>query len=395
MNLDREQIIQALITEMNHNLPIADNRADISIQQTDNESSEIQDVISNIRMHGGDVKWIEDGAIMAYTNNKVSFLHITDYLDENDDVLDWDYQFMQTDLNGVNIDVTDEVDFDDIRDMNNFFFKIIIYMDPEVVMFDPVFVDIDDVIDRNPFFDEDGNRVELNAYEDGQGYDEEYEYVYENLSHVSEYISWKGEMNETYFLFEKKDGKAELHLVPPKATGGDEYFDINKFNVDSAEENGTKKMFQDMGFTMTNQSKNKDIDYEMRGKPEDVIVYDIEKNNKDGSEIVVHEMLNTITESTYHGDSQSLNEIRKKVKMNFKGKKRIKMQCNKGFKYDVQRRVCTKITGSDMMDLKRQHIKANRTIKAKGVNFFNKRTRKTKKAMRFRKSGGIGNNKFM
>lgn len=390
MKLDRDTFLRALITEMHSHVASPDTRADINIQQTSYDSSEMQDVIAHIRNCNGDVKWIEEGAMMAYTNNKVSLFQILDYLDENDDVLDYEVQFMKTDLNGVNIDVTDEIDIDDVRDMNNFFFKILIFMDPELVMFDPVYVDIDEVINRNPYFDSKDEDPE------DEYYDDEYEYVYEHLSHVPEYVSWKGSMNESYILFEKKDGNAELHLVPPKTTSGNEYFDINKFNVDAAgEEHGTKKMFQDMGFTMTNQSKNKDIDYEMRSKPEDVIVYDIEKTNKDGDKIVVHEMLNTITEASLHCDFSTLTEIKKKVKMNFKGKKRIKMQCHKGFKYVPSRRVCVKITGSEMMDMKRSHIKASRTKKAAGTGYQKRINKKTKKAIRFRKQANIPNNKFM
>lgn len=391
MKLDREQFIKTLLSEMQSFVPSPDTRSDISIQQTSNDSSEIQDVISHIRSCNGDIKWVEDGAMMAYTNNKVSLFQILDYLDDNDDVLDYEIQLMQTDLNGVNKDVTDEIDIDDVRDMNNFFFKILIFMDPEIVMFDPVYVDIDEVIDRNPYFDSENDTDNYFEYDNDR-----YDYVSEHLSHISEYVSWQGNMNETYILFEKKDGSKELHLIPPKTNDGNEYFDINKFNVDAAgDEHGTKKMFQDMGFTMTNQSKNKDIDYEMRGKPEDVIVYDIEKNNKDGSKIVVHEMLNFISEAVFYGDSKTLFEVRKKIKMNFKGKKRIKMQCHKGFKYVPERRVCVKITGSEMMDMKRSHIKARRTKKAAGTGYQKRINKKTKRAMRFRKQANIPNNKFM
>lgn len=392
MKLDRDQILSAILQEMNNFIPAPDTRADISIQQTSDES-EIQDVIANIRNRNGDIKWIEDGAIMAYTNNKVALFQILDYLDENDNVLDYEVQLMQVDLNGVNVDVTDEIDIDDVRDMNNFFFKVLVFMDPEVITFDPVYVDIDEVIARNPYFDADGE-IEYDEDED-----EEYQYVYENLGHVSEYVSWKGSMNETYILFEKKGEESlELHLVPPKTVDPTEYFDINKFNVDAADDNGAKKMFQDMGFTMTNQSKNKDIDYEMRGKPGDVVVYDIEKSNKEGDKIVVHEMLNTITETvqaTLHSDYSTLTEVKKRVKMNFKGKKRIKMQCNKGFKYVPERRVCVKITGSEMMDMKRSHIRAKRTKKAAGSGYQKRINKKTKRAMRFRKQANIPNNKFV
>ena len=91
MKLDRDTILEALLTEMHNHVASPDTRSDISIQQTSYDSSEMQDVIAHIRNCNGDVKWIEDGAMMAYTNNKVSLFQILDYLDENDDVLDYEF----------------------------------------------------------------------------------------------------------------------------------------------------------------------------------------------------------------------------------------------------------------------------------------------------------------
>jgi len=152
-------------------------------------------------------------------------------------------------------------------------------------------------------------------------------------------------------------------------------------------------MFVDLGYTVTNIGKNGQIDYEMDGKAVNVLVYDIESlSNSDvniGEEENLHivEMVNTITESTLYSDN--LHEIRRKVKINFKGKKRIKMQCAKGFKYDPARRVCVKISGSEIMTMKRSHVKASRTKKAAGSGFKLRTVRKMKKANRFRKMMGI------
>ncbi len=378
VEINRSEWIKVIKEEMNNYIPSPDTRADIAIQQTSTDS-EIQDVIAHVRVNNGDVRWIEEGAIMAYTNNKVSLFAITDYLDDNDNVLDYDIQLMEVQLNGVNVDVTDEIDIDDVRDMNNFFFKILIFMNPDVVLFDPIYVDIDQTLDSNPYADDDA---------------ETYNYV----SEAPVYAQWKGSMNETLILTEKKGAK-QMILVPPKAVDGEVYFDINKYNVDSAEANGEKKMFQDMGFTMTNVSKNKEIDYEMHAKANDVVVFDIESSNKDGDEIVISEMLNTIIESgrdvEVFAEAQILQEVKRKAKVNFKGKKRLKMQCAKGFKYDQNRRVCVKISGHDMMQMKRSHIKASRTKKASGTGFKLRTVRKMKKANRFRKLMGIKPNQTM
>ena len=378
IEINRDQCVNALVESMYGRVSPADTRADIGVQQTDEESSEIQEVVANIRHRGGDIKHIEDGAISAIVNNKVALFAITDYLDETDFVENYEVMLMETKLNGVVVDVSDDVDIEDVRDMNNFFFKIAIYMNPDLVMFDPVYVDIDDIIDRNDYTLDIDSSVSS--------------YVFENMKHVNEYVTWTGDQKETYLLHEAEDGKSKLHVLPPTVKCADEYTDIIKYNLDATTDN-VKKMFVDLGYTVTNIGKNGQIDYEMDGEAVNVLVYDIESlSNSDvniGEEENLHivEMVNTITESTLYSDN--LHEIRRKVKIDFKGKKRIKMQCAKGFKYDPARRVCVKISGSEIMTMKRSHVKASRTKKAAGSGFKLRTVRKMKKANRFRKMMGI------
>ena len=385
---NREGMVNALVQQAIDNLSPPDTRADYQIQQS-SDNNEMDVVMAKVRNAGGETRWNEDGAFMAQTNNKIALFAIVDLLDKDDTVYDYEVYVMETQLNGVVTDISDEVDIDDVRDMNNMFFKIYVYMDPSVVQFDDTYVDINNII----------------GTEDGEDFDFDVQYVNENLRSVNEYVHWKGSMNESYFLFEKKVDKTdtddeedldekkvlyEMHVVPPQATDGNVYFDINKFNVEAAEDNGIEKKFQDMGFTITNLSKLKEIDYEMDGKPKDVIIYDIEGNNADSNDnIVISESLNTFTEATIYSDR--LTEIRRKIKFNSRGQKRIKMQCRKGFKFDSTRHVCVKISGGDMMKMKRAHIKANRTVKAAGQGHKLRKVRKMRKANKFRKASGTKN----
>lgn len=89
----------------------------------------------------------------------------------------------------------------------------------------------------------------------------------------------------------------------------------------------------------------------------------------------------------------TLMEVRRRVKVNFRGKRRVKMQCRPGFKWDATKRTCTKITGSEQAKKRKELRKAVRTKKAKGQAFKVRVQRKTKKAMRFRKALGINKNK--
>lgn len=84
-----------------------------------------------------------------------------------------------------------------------------------------------------------------------------------------------------------------------------------------------------------------------------------------------------------------LTEIKRKIKVNFAGKKRIKMQCMKGYKYDAARRVCVKISGSELATSRRAKIKAVRTKKSMGLGFKTRTVRKSKRANRFRKLLGL------
>lgn len=84
-----------------------------------------------------------------------------------------------------------------------------------------------------------------------------------------------------------------------------------------------------------------------------------------------------------------LTEVRRRIKVNFKGKRRVKMQCRAGFKWDSTKRTCLKITGAEQAKKRKELRKAVRTKKAKGESFKVRVKRKTKKAMKFRKALGI------
>lgn len=82
-------------------------------------------------------------------------------------------------------------------------------------------------------------------------------------------------------------------------------------------------------------------------------------------------------------------EVRRRVKVNFRGKRRIKMQCRPGFKWQVDSHTCVKITGAEVAQKRRAMRRAVRTRKAMGQSFKVRMLRKTRKAKRFRKSMGL------
>lgn len=84
-----------------------------------------------------------------------------------------------------------------------------------------------------------------------------------------------------------------------------------------------------------------------------------------------------------------LDEVVRKIKINFKGKKRIKMKCQRGFKWDSSKRACVKIGGSEIAKMRKRLRRAVLTKRAKGVAFKTRVLRKTRKAKRFRRMMGL------
>jgi hypothetical protein len=89
--------------------------------------------------------------------------------------------------------------------------------------------------------------------------------------------------------------------------------------------------------------------------------------------------------------AQQLTEVKRRIKVNSRGMKRIKMQCKPGYKWDAGARACVKITGDQLAKNRKSHRRAILTKKAMGSAFKARVIRKTKKAMRFRKALGVKN----
>ena len=86
---------------------------------------------------------------------------------------------------------------------------------------------------------------------------------------------------------------------------------------------------------------------------------------------------------------ERIDEVRRVIKVNAKGKRRIKIQCRPGFKYDSNRKACVMIGGSERAVSRIAHRQMARTKKAQGTSYKNRVVRKVKRAMRFRKMLGV------
>lgn len=89
------------------------------------------------------------------------------------------------------------------------------------------------------------------------------------------------------------------------------------------------------------------------------------------------------------GMAMSLDEVKKKIRVNFKGQKRVKMQCAPGFKYNAETKSCEKISGEALAKHRKATIRALVTRKAGGASLKKRAALRTKKAMKFRKAMGL------
>lgn len=88
-------------------------------------------------------------------------------------------------------------------------------------------------------------------------------------------------------------------------------------------------------------------------------------------------------------ESAQIDERVRKIKVNYRGKRRIKIKCKKGFVFDGKR--CVKISGTDMIVKRKAIRKAIRTKKRQGPGRLRKTIRLRKRAMMKRKSMGLVN----
>lgn len=86
---------------------------------------------------------------------------------------------------------------------------------------------------------------------------------------------------------------------------------------------------------------------------------------------------------------ERLYEIRRRIKVNFRGKRRIKMQCKPGFKWDAGRKACLKISGGELARKRKSIRRAVITRKSKGAGYRARVLRKTRRAKKFRSTMGL------
>lgn len=86
-------------------------------------------------------------------------------------------------------------------------------------------------------------------------------------------------------------------------------------------------------------------------------------------------------------ENDPLEERKRVIKVNSKGKRRVKIVCRKGFKFDGSK--CIKISGKELVTRKKAIIKAVRTKRSQGSGQKNRTQRLRKIALRKRRGQGL------
>jgi hypothetical protein len=190
----------------------------------------------------------------------------------------------------------------------------------------------------------------------------------------------------------------------------DEEYDIVSNIQSNARSFGAKEVNYSFGVAMVDFSSKKAVE-DFTGwldTDENVENYEIEVLvNDDGAEVVSDISFDEIVDDqkfefivTVYLDSgivdysmmddESISEgVVRKIRVNSMGLKTVKMQCQKGSKWDAERRTCVVIVGQEL-SIKRQAIKRSILTKRAGGMTLKRRTiRKMKKADKFRKMMGL------
>lgn len=105
---------------------------------------------------------------------------------------------------------------------------------------------------------------------------------------------------------------------------------------------------------------------------------------------VLDEMFDPLVEAiAFDENGAQLDEIAKKIQVNHKGAKRIKMQCPAGFKFSTTEKACMKIGGDELAKRRKASVRAVVSRKAGGAALQNRANIRTKKAMKFRSAMGL------
>lgn len=343
--------------------------------ETNATDTEILSLMAHANTLGGRITEIDDDSIIIKCTYSESFNDIIDYLDTLDIVDEYEVIYYSTDTSGTTRTV-DQISVDKLSTFTNFTVEIIVFFKPEYIDYNDYYYDMEDSEDeilteginqRQPLW------MALNKIStDAPG----------GIFIVTPHPVKKN--NITVYIEYKFDKKLSHK----------DFYNKNKNSIAKDLDNINKgfifKKLSDKNFKIKRALKLTDDDinvittYQKEGRLQTKIAEF--ETSRDMNVRLLLEMF--ADDGVLVAESHVLSEVKRTLKINFKGKKRFKMKCQKGFKFDNNRRACVKIGGAEKAQMRKSKIKMVRTKRSKGTGLKNMTVRKQKKAMRFRKLMG-------
>lgn len=303
-------------------------------EEMEQESDLVKSLRAAAMSYGSDTGTYQDGVFVTTLKNKQASTDFALWLDSTDYVDGYEIHVLSSDQVAGTVD-TDEIEFDSITDDTLYSFEFTVYLIPDVVDYNFDDYDALDMEDEEDSLQEACKKKKMKEQDEC---DDE-----EMLDDDDD-----DEDMEDDELTEKKKCVKESRKKKMKEECDDEAMD-DECEDDEEDED--------------EDSEDDDIDYE---------TYESVKESKGNKK-----------------SKKSLNEVTRKIRVDARGTKTIKMKCQPGFKYNPATKTCEKITGAELAMHRKATRKALITKKNEGKALKVRVAKKIRKAKRFRKMLGL------
>lgn len=320
--------------------------------------------MNTVTHKGGIITYFDDDMFIATCISKKALEDITDYLDETYEIDEYSINvYENTGTGAVSKLDGDVVDIDSISNFNNLNVEIVVFFVNDNISYDDyIDVESDDLTER--FVNTNKKQPVWLALDSTSLVEGTFIATPHPIAHNKLLVHAEYHYSNDSFLDE-----SALKIVD----------DINTINNGSVYAKLTAAGYvldESIGYDF---SVDNNADGHFCTPP----AIFVKSNN-----VNLPDIMESFGDTTLFAETGIINEVKRVLKVNFKGKKRIKMKCLPGYKYDVTRRSCVKISGSEKAVDRKAKLKMARTKKSKGSGLKLATARKTKKAKRFRKLMG-------
>lgn len=308
---------------------------------------------------GGDPTGTVNGVVAVEFRNHQAALHYADWLEEQATVEYYEISAQFKDLmSSQKVDAT-EIDFDAIMDDGPYVFTVLAYLYPEYVQF-------------THDYDQDGDVDAGDAAAEISSESELAQYDIEDLEAVLENEQLDELTKELLGRYIKKASQHRVRLAHAERDLDDKDSAIQKAKHGSDND------------TYDALSKAQDATRKQYHK-----VVDKGQQRAQGIATAVKKLTRESVELFESLNEDQLDEVMRKIRVNARGLKSIKMQCPSGFKWDPSLEACMKITGAELSTMRRASRHALITKRNEGQALKVRVKRRIKRAFKFRQMMGM------